>query len=90
MEVGSWVYRNFDTLSGVAFLPHDGGSYKQAPYQEITEDEYYAWIAEHPMPEIDWARLSEYETEDTTTGSQELACSGGVCEVVAIGNVQDG
>jgi ribonucleoside-triphosphate reductase len=90
LEVGSWVYRNFDTLSGVAFLPHDGGSYKQAPYQEITEEEYYAWIAEHPMPEIDWARLSEYETEDTTTGSQELACSGGVCEVVAIGNVQDG
>jgi ribonucleoside-triphosphate reductase len=90
LEVGSWVYRNFDTLSGVAFLPHDGGSYKQAPYQEITEEEYYAWVAEHPMPEIDWTRLSEYETEDTTTGSQELACSGGVCEVVAIGNVQDG
>lgn len=85
--VGAWVYKNFDVLSGVSFLPHDGGSYKQAPYQEVTEEEYNKWVSEHPTPKIDWSKLSEYETEDTTTGSQELACTGGVCEVVSIGDV---
>lgn len=90
LDVGAWVYKNFDSLSGVSFLPHDGGSYKQAPYQEITEDEYYKWVEEHPEPTINWSDLRFYETEDTTTGSQELACTGGVCEVVAIGDVKDG
>jgi len=85
MDVGSWVYRNFDLLSGVSFLPHDGGSYKQAPYQEITKDEYEKWLKDHPTPDIDWSRLTEYESSDGTTGSQELACSGGVCEIVEIG-----
>lgn len=90
MGVGAWVYENFDVLSGVSFLPHDGGTYKQAPYQELTEDEWNTWVAEHPSPEINWEDLKNYETTDHTTGSQELACTGGVCEVVAIGNVQDG
>ena len=90
MEVGAWVYRNFDILSGVAFLPYDGGSYKQAPYQEVTEEEYNNFLLEHPTPEIDWDNLRKYETEDTTTGSQELACAGGVCEIIAIGDVKDG
>lgn len=90
MDVASWVYRNFDTLSGVSFLPHDGGSYKQAPYQEVTKDEYEQWLKEHPTPEIDWSLLSLYEKEDTTTGSQELACHGGVCEVIVIGSTTDG
>jgi len=90
LDVGAWVYKNFDTLSGVSFLPYDGGSYKQAPYQELTEEEYNAWIEDHPMPEIDWSRLQAYETEDHTTGSQELACTGGVCEIVSIGDVKDG
>lgn len=85
MDVGSWVYRNFDILSGVSFLPHDGGSYKQAPYQELTKEEYESWVKEHPMPTIDWNDLRLYEVEDTTTSSQELACSGNVCEVVEIG-----
>jgi len=89
MDVGAWVYNNFDTLSGVAFLPYDGGTYKQAPYTEVTEEEYNQWIQEKPTPVINWSRLSEYEQEDNTTGSQELACSGGVCEVVAIGSVAD-
>ena len=87
MDVGAWVYENFDTLSGVSFLPYDGGTYKQAPYTECTEEEYRQWIKEKPTPTINWSRLSEYEQEDNTTGSQELACSGGVCEVVAIGSV---
>ena len=83
MEVGSWVYENFDSLSGVSFLPYDGGSYKQAPYQEITEEEFKQWTQK--MPAIDWLKLQEFELEDTTTGTQELACSGGVCEIVDIG-----
>lgn len=86
LQVGSWVYDNFDTLSGVSFLPYDGGSYKQAPYQEVTKDEYETWVKEHPTPSIDWDDLRFYETEDSTTGSQELACSGSAsCEIVEIG-----
>lgn len=86
MEVGSWVYSNFDTLSGVSFLPYDGGSYKQAPYQEVTKDEYEDFLKKTP-PSIDWEALRSYETEDNTTGSQELACTGNVCEVLEIGEV---
>lgn len=89
MDVAAWVYNKFDKLSGVSFLPYDGGTYKQAPYQEITEEEYNNWLKEHPTPEIDWDELKNYETEDTTTGSQELACSGGVCEIVDIGEVNN-
>ncbi len=87
-EVGAWVYRNFDSLSGVSFLPFDGGSYKQAPYQSLTEEEYDQWVAEHPTPTINWDDLPFYETEDMTTGSQELACSGGVCEITDVGAVK--
>ena len=92
MKVGAWVYNKFDKLSGVSFLPHDGGSYKQAPYQEVNEDEYNKWLEEHPLPTLDWSDLRFYETEDTTTGSQELACTGGACEVVSIGqgDLKDG
>ena len=90
VDVGSWVYKNFDFLSGVAFLPYDGGTYKQAPYQELTKEEFNDWVEKHPTPKIDWDDLRHYETEDTTTGSQELACQGGVCEVIAIGDVKDG
>ena len=89
MDVGAWVYKHFDDLSGVSFLPYDNGTYKQAPYTQITEEEYIAALAD--MPEsIDWTKLAEFETEDRTTGSQELACTGGVCEVVTIGVVNDG
>lgn len=90
ISVGAWVYENFDKMSGVSFLPFDGGTYKQAPYQEITKEQYEEWIKEKPTPVINWDELSLFETVDSTTGSQELACTGGVCEVVAIGNVQDG
>ena len=89
MKVGAWVYENFDFLSGVSFLPHDGGTYRQAPYQELTKEEYEAWIAEHPMPVLDWDDLRFYETEDNTTGSQELACTGSSCEIVEIGYAPD-
>lgn len=85
-SVGAWVFDNFDILSGVSFLPFDGGTYKQAPYQAVTEEEYNAWVEEHPPVEIDWEKLADYEKEDSTTGSQELACTGNVCEVVTIGS----
>jgi ribonucleoside-diphosphate reductase alpha chain len=81
MEVGAWVYRNFDLLSGVAFLPHTDHVYKQAPYSECTEEEYNEAIKSFPK-DIDWSKLSSYETEDTTTVSHELACSASGCDIV--------
>lgn len=81
MSVGAWVYDHFDKLSGVSFLPYDGGTYKQAPYQEITEEQYNEWLADHPLPELDWDDLRHYETEDHTTGSQEYSCTSGQCDV---------
>ena len=81
MEVGSWVYKHFNEVSGVSFLPHSDHSYQQAPYQEITEEQYYHLLA--AMPEdIDWTKLSEYESSDMTEGSQTMACVGGACEIV--------
>jgi len=80
MEVGAWVYKYFDEVSGVSFLPHSDHTYQQAPYQDCTEAEYL--MAKDLMPErIDWSRLSEYETEDTSKGTQTFACVGS-CEVV--------
>jgi len=83
VEVGAWVYRNFDEISGVSFLPYSGHNYKQAPYQEISEEKYYELMAE--MPEnIEWSLLQAYEKEDTTAGNKTIACSasGGGCEQV--------
>jgi ribonucleoside-diphosphate reductase alpha chain len=81
MEVGAWVYKYFDEVSGVSFLPHSDHSYQQAPYQEVNQREYEDLLAIMP-PKIDWAKLSEYETEDTSKGSQTFACVGGTCEIV--------
>jgi len=81
MEVGAWVYKNFDKISGVSFLPYDGGSYTQAPYEEITEEQYKTLLSNFPT-NVPWENLSAYETEDGTTSSQEFACTGGVCEIV--------
>lgn len=80
LDVASWCYRNFDLLSGVSFLPFDPTEYPQAPYQTLTEEQYNEWLAKMPK-EIDWSKLAEYEYEDNTTGSQEYACVGGVCEI---------
>ena len=84
LEVGSWVWDHFDSLSGISFLPFSDHSYKQAPYQDIKREDYSALLKDMP-PVIDWTELQMYEQGDTTTGSQELACAGGVCEVVDIG-----
>lgn len=89
LEVGAWVYKNFDILSGVSFLPFDGGVYKQAPYTAVSKEEYDEWLEKHPLPEIDWDRLPAFEQEDHTTGTQELACAGGYCEITVVGNVDE-
>ena len=83
-EVGSWCWNHFDSLSGISFLPFSDHTYKQAPYQDINDEDYNKLSSEMP-PAIDWYELQEYERGDTTSGSQELACTGGVCEVVDIG-----
>ena len=84
MEVGAWVYKHFDEVSGISFLPHSDHSYKQAPYQEVTEEEYLELLAKMPSS-IRWEDLSFYETEDGTSGTQTLACtSDGNCEIVDI------
>jgi hypothetical protein len=80
LDVAAWCHRHFDILSGVSFLPFDPTEYPQAPYQTLTEEQYNEWVQKMPQS-IDWTRLSEYEVEDHTTGSQELACVGGLCEV---------
>lgn len=79
LEVGAWVYKHFDELGGVSFLPHSDHVYRQAPYQEIDEQTYLD--LKNKMPVIDWTKLAEYEKEDMTTGTQELACVSGNCEI---------
>jgi ribonucleoside-diphosphate reductase alpha chain len=84
MEVGAWVYKNFDEVSGISFLPHSDHTYKQAPYQEVTKEEYEALVLKMPS-NIRWEDLSFYETEDGTSPSATLACSSdGNCELVDI------
>ena len=83
MDVGAWVYKNFDEVSGISFLPFSDHTYAQAPYQDIDEARYYALL--HEMPEsIDWSKLADFEKEDTTSGSKELACTADACEMVDI------
>ena len=79
MEVGAWVYKNFDSVSGVSFLPFDGGTYRQAPYQEINEEEYTRLM--DAFPNVDWESMGLYEQEDNTIASHTLACSAGSCEL---------
>jgi ribonucleoside-triphosphate reductase len=79
MDVGAWVYRNFDSLGGVSFLPLTDHVYKQAPYQEISKDQYEEWTAKTPT--IDWGRLREFESSSNVNIQPELACSAGVCEL---------
>ena len=81
MEVGAWVYKNFDDVSGVSFLPMDLGTYRQAPYQDCTKEEYENLLATLPK-EIDWSELQKYETTDHTAGTQTFACAAGSCELV--------
>ena len=83
MEVGAWVYKNFDEVSGISFLPYSEHTYVQAPYQEIEKEAYLELVSKMPK-NINWEALSMYELEDSTTGSQALACVSGECEIVDI------
>ena len=77
-EVGAWVWNNFDEITGVSFLPMDGGTYRQAPYESMTEFEYYDMVANMPL-DIDWDKF--IERTDNVEGSQTLACTAGGCEI---------
>ena len=81
MEVGAWVYKNFDQMSGVSFLPFSEHTYRQAPYQDCDREQYEKLLKVMPK-DVDWGQLSKYETVDTTVASQELACANGLCEIV--------
>ena len=83
VPVGAWCWENFEYLSGVSFLPFSDHTYQQAPYQDITEKEYKRLVKKMPAT-LDWKKLQDFEKEDNTKGSQELACTAGVCELVDI------
>lgn len=79
LAVGDWVYRHFDRIAGVSFLPHSDHVYKQAPYTECSAEDCEALAAS--MPAFDWSALSAFESEDLTTGTKELSCTAGACEL---------
>jgi ribonucleoside-diphosphate reductase alpha chain len=81
MEVGAWVYKHFDEVSGVSFLPHSDHSYQQAPYEDCTKAEYTALAKKMPKS-VDWNLISQYELTDMTVGTKTLACTGSICELV--------
>lgn len=81
LEVAQWIWDNFDLCSGISLLPYSDHVYQQAPYEDIDAEKYKELLA--AMPEgVDWDDLEHFEKEDNTTGSQELACVGGACEIV--------
>lgn len=81
MEVGAWVYRHFDEISGISFLPHSDHSYRQAPYQDCTKEQYEGMLEKMPK-NVDWSILKNYEKEDKTAGTQTFSCTGDKCELV--------
>jgi ribonucleoside-triphosphate reductase (thioredoxin) len=85
MEVGAWVYKHFDEISGISFLPHSDHSYRQAPYQDCTKEEYLKALEKMPK-NVDWGLIINYEKEDKTVGTQTFACSGDKCELVDLTN----
>ena len=83
MDVGAWVFTNFDEVSGISFLPFSEHTYQQAPYQDIEGEEYEKLYKKMPSS-IDWSKLQDFEKEDTTSGGRELACTADACEIVDI------
>jgi ribonucleoside-diphosphate reductase alpha chain len=81
ISVANWVYANWEDVGGLSFLPYDGGSYRQAPYQDCDEATYKQFLADMPKS-IDWSMLSAYESEDNTVGTQTLSCTSASCELV--------
>jgi ribonucleoside-diphosphate reductase alpha chain len=80
----NWIWKNFDLASGISFLPYSEHTYAQAPYQEISEEQYNEAVVEMPT-KIDWNDLADFESEDMTSGAQTLSCSAGSCEIVDLG-----
>jgi len=81
INTAAWVYNNFDDISGISFLPFTEHVYRQAPYQDCTEEEYTEALKRMPT-NVDWTELSKYESQDYTVASQELACTGNSCEIL--------
>ena len=81
LQVAQWIWDNFDICSGISLLPVSDHVYQQAPYEDITAEKYKELVEAMPK-DVDWSDLEQYEMEDNTTGSQELACVGGACEIV--------
>jgi len=81
LQVAQWIWENFDLCSGISLLPYSDHVYQQAPYEDITAEKYDELVAAMPVG-VEWDDLEKYEEEDNTTGSQELACVGGACEIV--------
>ena len=79
LEVGSWIYRHFDEISSITFLPKDGGTYELLPNEELDQKTY--WERREAFPQIDWTRLTKYETHDMTSTAQQYACVSGACEL---------
>jgi len=77
-KVGAWVWEHFDECTGVSFLPMDGGTYRQAPYEEIAHLEYENLMDTMPT-DIDWESFIEYS--DNVEGVQMLSCTAGNCEI---------
>jgi len=82
VEVGAWVYKNWDSICGLSFLNYDGGNYQLAPYEEITKEQYYSLCKDWKQIDINFdSELILFESEDNTQGAKELACIGGSCEI---------
>ena len=81
LQIAQWIWENFDATSGISLLPVSDHVYQQAPYEDITYDKYRELVKDMPS-DVDWSELEKYEKDDNTTGSQELACVGGACEIV--------
>ena len=81
LQVAQWIWDNFDLCSGISLLPTSDHVYQQAPYEDITAEKYEELLAAMPQ-EVNWEDLAQFEKEDNTTGSQELACVGGGCDIL--------
>jgi ribonucleoside-diphosphate reductase alpha chain len=81
IEVGAWVYKHFDEVGGISFLPFADHIYKQAPFMAVTKKEYNELNSKMPT-DLDWTNLGTYEESDQTTASQTLACTSGACEIL--------
>jgi ribonucleoside-triphosphate reductase (thioredoxin) len=78
--IADWIWRNWDVIGGLSFFPKDDHIYENPPYEQITKEAYESLLARFPSV-VDWSKLSEYEKEDGTTSTNEIACSGGSCEL---------